>query len=50
MLFEADAKIGAWSTGKGLKKWLAEQLLIAEQLEKSEAKKRRQNKRQRESA
>jgi len=28
---EAEAKIGAWSTGKGLKKWLAEQLKIAEQ-------------------
>jgi uracil-DNA glycosylase family 4 len=27
---EAEAKIGAWSTGKGLKKWLDEQLKIAE--------------------
>jgi DNA polymerase-1 len=26
---EAEAKIGAWSTGKGLKKWLDEQLKIA---------------------
>jgi uracil-DNA glycosylase family 4 len=28
---EAEAKIGAWSTGKGLKKWLDEQLKIAEE-------------------
>jgi DNA polymerase-1 len=28
---EAEAKIGAWSTGKGLDKWLAEQLKIVEQ-------------------
>lgn len=28
---EAEAKIGAWSQGKGLSKWLEEQLKIAEQ-------------------
>jgi len=28
---EAEAKIGAWSTGKGLKKWLEEQSKIVEQ-------------------
>jgi hypothetical protein len=35
---EAEAKIGAWSTGKGLKKWLDEQLKIAEQTAGKEAK------------
>jgi DNA polymerase I-like protein with 3'-5' exonuclease and polymerase domains len=47
---EAEAKIGAWSTGKGLKKWLAEQLLIAEQLAEKRDTSHRQKKRQRESA
>lgn len=47
---EAEAKIGAWSTGKGLKKWLAEQLQIAEQLEGKRDTPRRPKKRQRELA
>lgn len=49
---EAEAKIGAWSQGKGLKKWLEEQLLIAEQTAsaaKSKDKTKRK-KRQREPA
>lgn len=37
---EAEAKIGAWSQGKGLKKWLEEQLLIAEQIEEQNARQR----------
>lgn len=47
---EADAKIGAWSTGKGLKKWLEEQLQIVAETAKSEAKPHRQKKRQLERA
>jgi len=31
---EAEAKIGAWSQGKGLSKWLEEQLKIAEEIAK----------------
>lgn len=46
---EAEAKIGAWSTGKGLTKWLEEQLKIAEQNANSKGKVR-QKKRRRESA
>lgn len=39
---EADAKIGAWSTGKDLKKWLVEQSQIVEQrVGKNKAKRRR---------
>lgn len=47
---EAEAKIGAWSTGKSLEKWLAEQSLIAEQLAERKATRRRQKKRQKELA
>lgn len=47
---EAEAKIGAWSTGKGLKKWLAEQSKIAEQTDAKNSSSRPQKKRQRESA
>lgn len=39
---EAEAKIGAWSTGKGLKKWLDEQLKIAEQTVKERSIRRKQ--------
>ncbi len=46
---EAEAKIGAWSTGKGLKKWLDEQLKIAAATKTAE-KSTRQKKRHLESA
>lgn len=45
---EAEAKIGAWSTGKGLKKWLEEQLQIAEQRAGRSSSSPRRKKRQRE--
>lgn len=35
---EAEAKIGAWSTGKGLKKWLEEQSQIVEERVKRKTK------------
>lgn len=56
---EADAKIGAWSTGKSLDKWLNEQLELArkqspsrkgEKRSDSSERSRRRRKRQRESA
>lgn len=47
---EAEAKIGAWSTGKGLKKWLDEQLQIAAETAKRSKDKTQQKKRRRESA
>jgi DNA polymerase-1 len=39
---EAEAKIGAWSTGKGLKKWLEEQSKIAEQTASANQTRRKQ--------
>lgn len=47
---EAEAKIGAWSKGKSLKKWLAEQSQIVEQLVEKSNRSPRQKQRQRESA
>lgn len=47
---EAEAKIGAWSKGKGLKKWLEEQLQIAEQLAAKSSRSPQPKKRHRESA
>lgn len=47
---EAEAKIGAWSKGKSLKKWLEEQLQIAAETAESEEKQRRQKKRRLERA
>lgn len=43
---EAEAKIGAWSTGKGLKKWLDEQLKIAEQTASARSTRRKQRQRE----
>jgi hypothetical protein len=47
---EAEAKIGAWSKGKGLKKWLEEQSQIVAQQGAAKETRHRPKKRQRELA
>lgn len=43
---EAEAKLGAWGAGKGLKKWLDEQLQIAAQTASAKEERTRPKKRQ----